>query len=443
LVQQPASVHPVFILQRATQDASQESSDSSTVPGVRITSQPMNTLAAEAEALFAEQTDSQLTQGSATAIHSVPNIPPASLSALPDSKSQYTMAQYTPSAQEAATGAYSVPKQPAAQQQPPAQKPPPHAKKPSPRQQPGLKQTKHAKKKNKPTPTLGEQTAPTPTLDHVPAEQESPQQVQAPVEVPAEPEPATGAGLTDQELMQRNLPPLRGPWIRIQRDTQPLSPREEAEMQLRSIESGYSGWLGAAGIVNYRVGNPGYDQLANLEAPFEASAPLGYNARVALIVKPVFLDSGQANGNAVLTVQGSGTPGVPLTLIAIPEPIGSMIPITTTPAQQNAAGLAAVDLPASGAGRRIHALRFSGGHIHRSCAVETGKRPVHFQFQPRLDQGFAAFLRRTARPRREHSRQSRADMGRRDCQLGQFPNRQRQRRVGNLHGRRRPVHYRL
>jgi len=340
LVQQPASVHPVFILQRATQDASQESSDSSTVPGVRITSQPMNTLAAEAEALFAEQTDSQLTQGSATAIHSVPNIPPASLSALPDSKSQYTMAQYTPSAQEAATGAYSVPKQPAAQQQPPAQKPPPHAKKPSPRQQPGLKQTKHAKKKNKPTPTLGEQTAPTPTLDHVPAEQESPQQVQAPVEVPAEPEPATGAGLTDQELMQRNLPPLRGPWIRIQRDTQPLSPREEAEMQLRSIESGFSGWLGAAGIVNYRVGNPGYDQLANLEAPFEASAPLGYNARVALIVKPVFLDSGQANGNAVLTVQGSGTPGVPLTLITIPEPIGSMIPITTTPAQQNAAGLA-------------------------------------------------------------------------------------------------------
>ncbi len=97
----------------------------------------------------------------------------------------------------------------------------------------------------------------------MPAEQESPQQVQAPVEVPAEPEPATGAGLTDQELMQRNLPPLRGPWIRIQRDTQPLSPREEAEMQLRSIESGYSGWLGAAGIVNYRVGNPGYDQLAN------------------------------------------------------------------------------------------------------------------------------------------------------------------------------------
>jgi len=406
LIQNESSVHPVFILQSATQDAviqpaistsqsgkpvrdapnagsrppanpsgnysgkvnlppseenidstgapaqnpdpksnwmpSQESGDSRTLPGVRITSQPMNSVAAQAQALFAEQTDSQLTQGSATAIHVLPNASPASLTALPSSKTEYSMAQYTPSAQEAATGAYSVPKQPGTQQ-PVVQQPLPPTAKPSPVQQtasqlcpqpqpcaqpPALK---HTHKKKKSTPTLGEQTAPapTPTLDHVPAEQEYPQPVQAPVEVPAEPEPpTTGAGLTDQELMQRDLPPLRGPWIRIQRDAQPLSPREEAEMQLRSIESGY------------RVGNPGYDQLANLEAPFEASAPLGYNARIALVVKPVFLDSGQANGNATLTVQGVATAGVPLTLLSIPEPIGTMIPITTTPAQQNASGLA-------------------------------------------------------------------------------------------------------
>ena len=318
---------------------SRESGDSRTVPGVRITSQPMNSLAAQAQALFAEQTDSQLTQGSATAIHSLPNVPPASSSALPNNKSQYSMAQYTPSAQEAATGAYSVPKQQqGTEQQPVVQKPSKHSAKPSPRQQPIFK---HTKKKRNSAPTLGEQTAPTPTLDHVPAQQEYPQQVQAPVEVPAEPEPAaTGVGLTDQELEQRNLPPLRGPWIRIQRDAHPLGPREEAEMQLRSIESGYSGWLGGDARVNYRSGTPGYNQLADLEASFEASAPLGYNARVALVVKPVFLDSGQANGNAVLTVQASGVPGLPLALITIPEPIGSMIPITTTPAQQNAAGLA-------------------------------------------------------------------------------------------------------
>ena len=272
---------------------SQESVDDRTIPGVRITSQPMNSLATQAQALFAEQTDSQLTQGSATAIHALPKAPPAALNALPGSRSQYTIAQYTPSAQEAATGAYSVPKQPSIQQ-PAAQQPAAHAK-PSPTRH---RVFKHRKNKRKAAPTLGEQAAPTPTLDHVPAVQEYPQQVQAPAEVPAEPEPATtGAGLTDQELMQRNLPPLRGPWIRIQREAQPLGPREEVEMQLRSIESGYSGWLGAAGIVNYRFGNPGYDQLAALEAPFEASAPLGYNARVALIVKPVFLDSGQANGN--------------------------------------------------------------------------------------------------------------------------------------------------
>ncbi len=121
----------------------------------------MNSLAAQAQALFAEQTDSQLTQGSATAIHSLPNISPASLSALPDSKSQYSMAQYTPSAQEAATGAYSVPKPQVAQQQPAAQKPSPHAAKPSPKRQPGLKQTKRTKKKNESTPTLGGQAAPT------------------------------------------------------------------------------------------------------------------------------------------------------------------------------------------------------------------------------------------------------------------------------------------
>ena len=331
----------------------QESGDSRMVPGLRITSQPMNSLATQAQALFAEQTDSQLTEGSATAIHALPNASPAASNALPNSQGQYSMAQYTPSAQEAATGAYSVSKQPGTQQ-PVAQQPPPPAVKPSPAQQsdsqlcPQSQQCaqprvhKHSKKKKKSNPKLVEQTAPTPTLDHVPAKQEYPQQVQAPVEVQAEPEPAsTGAGLTDQELEQRDLPPLRGPWIRIQRDAQPLSPREQAEMQLRSIESGYSGWLGADARLNYRSGSPGYDQLAALEASFEASAPLGYNARIALVVRPVFLDSGQANGNSTLTIQGASSPGSPFSLISIPQPIGSLLPTSSTPpAQQNASGLA-------------------------------------------------------------------------------------------------------
>jgi tetratricopeptide (TPR) repeat protein len=334
----------------------QESGDSRTVPGVRITSQPMNSLAAQAQALFAEQTDSQLTQGSATAIHALPTASPASLSALPNSKSQYSMAQYTPSAQEAATGAYSVPKQPGTQQ-PVAQQAPSLTAKPSPVQQtssqlcPQSQQCvqqpvlRHPRKRRKSTAALGDQTAApvqTPTLDHVPAEEAYPQQVQVPVEIPAEPEPATtGAGLTDQELMQRDLPPLRGPWIRIQRDAHPLSPRDEAEMQLRSIESGYSGWLGAEGRVNFRSGNLGYDELADLEAAFEASAPLGYNARIVFVVKPVFLDSGQANGNATLSILGAASTSTPLTLISMPMPIGSLVPTgTTLPAQQNSSGIA-------------------------------------------------------------------------------------------------------
>ncbi len=84
-----------------------------------------------------------------------------------------------------------------------------------------------------------------------------------------------------------------------------MSPREEAELQLRSLESSYSAWLGGTGIVNARSGNPGYDRLSALEAPFEWSVPWGYNARLTIVAKPVFLDSGQADGNAVISVQES------------------------------------------------------------------------------------------------------------------------------------------
>jgi tetratricopeptide (TPR) repeat protein len=310
------------------------------VPGVRITSQPMGSLATQVQALFAEQTDSQLTQGSATAIHALPNAasgPPANMRAIPAAQGQYSVAQYTPSAQEAATGAYSAPKQQATPQLSPQQAAPP-ARKPS-----AVTTLSRKKRKSRKTEsTLGQPAAPTPALDRAPAAQEYPQQEvqQAPAELPAEPA-TTGTGLTDEELQQRNLPPLRGPWVRIQREARPLGPREEAEMQLRSIESGYSGWLGAAGILNYRSGDLGYDHLAALEAPFEASMPLGYNGRLTFVVKPVFLDSGQADGNSVLTVQAATSPGAPLVLVSIPQPIGTLTDTNfNPPAQQNAAGLA-------------------------------------------------------------------------------------------------------
>jgi hypothetical protein len=117
-----------------------------------------------------------------------------------------------------------------------------------------------------------------------------------------------------------------------------VSPREEAEMQLRAIESGYSAWLGGTGLINYRSGALGYDHLAALEAPFEASLPMGYHARLTIVARPVFLDSGQADGTATISVLQSTTAGTyPAT---IPEPIGTLTNTSTTiPAQQNAVGI--------------------------------------------------------------------------------------------------------
>jgi tetratricopeptide (TPR) repeat protein len=334
-----------------TPQASGVQAGSNPVGGLRIASQPMDNMAAQAQALFADQTDGQLTQGSATQIRAIPNASvrgaaqpsPGPYGSTTPGSAQYTQyqdAQYTPSAQEAATGAYSAPKQqtPQPQTQQPAQQaaaPPPATS------------TKKLKKKTA-TSTSSQQPAPTPTLGNTPAAPQDQQQVQIPAELPATPPPAnSGAGLSDEELQQRDLPPLRGPWVRVQREARAVSPRDEAEMQLRAIESGYSPWLGGAGILNYRSGALGYDHLAALEAPFEVSMPLGYNARLTIIAKPVFLDSGQADGTSTLTVLEAASPGAPLSLTTIPQPIGTDIntsgAATTTaggiPPQQNAVGI--------------------------------------------------------------------------------------------------------
>jgi tetratricopeptide (TPR) repeat protein len=320
--------------------------DAKAAGGLRIASQPMDSMAAEVQARFADQTDGQLTQGSALQIHTIANAPTSSSGRLNANAAgsgkdaaQYTDAQYTPSAQEAAAGAYSASKQ---QQAPPptqqaAQQPAP-AKPTAAKRKPAHKKTAAHKET---------QPAATPTLENAPAAQPDQEQVQFAPAPPAEPAPpstttpvpeSTGAGMSDEELEQRNLPPLRGPWVRVQRAARPLDPREEAEMALRSIESGYSPWLGGSGIVNYRSGALGYDHLAALEAPFEVSMPLGYNARLTIVAKPVFLDSGQADGTSTITVQeflaGKST------LLPIPQPIGTLVDAANNPpAQQNAFGI--------------------------------------------------------------------------------------------------------
>ena len=327
--------------------------DSGSKPALRISPQPMNSNAAQVRAQFADQVDGQLTQGSALQIRNLGNAP-ITIPSTPSANSQtassmppvhpvWSDTQYTPSAQEAATGAYSAQKagtQKRQQQDQPAPQPapPPVQTNTQPgTQTPPSTARKKARTATETVPTLV--TAPTEQTGPIPPPEAQPDQQQA---APTAAQP----GISDQELEQRNLPPLRGPWIKVRREPQPVSPRDEAEQQLRSLESGYSGWMGGDGSFNYRSGDLGYDRLSALEAPFEFSAPLGYHARFTIVAKPVFLDSGQADGTSIITVQESTTAG--RTLVTIPQPIGTdtntgpVAGSTTTPtppAQQNASGV--------------------------------------------------------------------------------------------------------
>jgi tetratricopeptide (TPR) repeat protein len=324
--------------------------------GLRISAQPMDQMAARAQALFAEQTDAQVTQGSAANLHLLPiarqtaSEPRRPTIPYGQATGQLDVAQYTPSVEDATSGAYSAQKPQQATLPQPSSLPQ--------AQHPLAPETTQPQKKKAGTPMTkpshparrAAQTGSAPTLGQAPAEQTqqpvqqtyqqpSPQtETQAQTELPQTPSPSTSTGLTDDELQERNLPPLRGPWVRIQREKRPLSPRDEAEAALTSIESGYSGWLGGAGVINYRSGDLGFDHLSALEAPYEVAMPLGYAGRFVIVARPVFLDSGQADGNSVITVQQQTTGGT--TLVTIPQPIGTLTASNTTPpAQQNAVGI--------------------------------------------------------------------------------------------------------
>ena len=111
-----------------------------------------------------------------------------------------------------------------------------------------------------------------------------------------------------------------------------------AERQLASIESSYSAWLGGTGDFSYRSGALGFSHLAMLDSPMEVSMPLGYLGRFTVVAKPVFLDSGQADGTATMTVVESTVSGS--NAISIPQPLGTLTTTDITPPpQQNAVGL--------------------------------------------------------------------------------------------------------
>jgi cellulose synthase operon protein C len=121
---------------------------------------------------------------------------------------------------------------------------------------------------------------------------------QAPREVPKGPREAPQTpGLTDQQLIDSELPPLRGNYV-------PSAPsqnaNQEAREQIEAIDGGLSAWVGGTGAVRHRSGTAGYDKLTALEVPFEASTRIGMNARLTGIISPVILDNGLADGTSAL-----------------------------------------------------------------------------------------------------------------------------------------------
>jgi tetratricopeptide (TPR) repeat protein len=134
----------------------------------------------------------------------------------------------------------------------------------------------------------------------------------------------TKPGASDDELMNENLPPLRGPYQRPaivrQQDL-----RQQAQQHLTNIMGEYSPWYGGTGFVNHRSGTAGFDSLTALEAPFEASGSLGTLARLTIVTRPVFLDSGAPSTSPLLPGGVVGRLGT--------------APVNTVLSQQNASGI--------------------------------------------------------------------------------------------------------
>lgn len=138
-----------------------------------------------------------------------------------------------------------------------------------------------------------------------------------------------GQAPSDYDLQRQNLPPLRGYFDPRIDPNAPLTPRQQTELDLATIEGSYSPWVGGSVIGRYRSGTAGIDRLTAFKAPFEASTTIGNSLRLTGIVMPVFLNSGQLD-----TQGGSLTPYVPL--------LGSLYgSATNNPAQQFASGVGA------------------------------------------------------------------------------------------------------
>ncbi|MDR3736786.1 MAG: cellulose synthase subunit BcsC-related outer membrane protein, partial [Acidobacteriaceae bacterium] len=143
-----------------------------------------------------------------------------------------------------------------------------------------------------------------------------------------------GTAPSDAQLMQHNIPPLRGSYNPNQdyQVSQQLSERDQAELDLATLEASYSAWIGGTGVARYRSGTPGMDRLSDFEVPFEASVVLAKTVRLSIVPRAVILNAGIPDGTPY-----SGSP-----TLSNPVPFLGSGPI-------NALG-AAVQQPATGVG---------------------------------------------------------------------------------------------
>ncbi len=174
--------------------------------------------------------------------------------------------------------------------QPAATKPRPH---PQTTQQPATQQTTH--------PPAAQPPAQQP-LPQAPVPASAP-----PIIYPVYPQPpltnpgvpATGGAYplsnppSDQELMQQNVPPLRGYYDpRPDQQDVPLTERQQTQLDLATLEGAYSGWAGGSALARYRSGTSGIDRLEVLQSSGELSLIANRTARFTIVPTGVFLNSG-------------------------------------------------------------------------------------------------------------------------------------------------------
>lgn len=127
---------------------------------------------------------------------------------------------------------------------------------------------------------------------------------------------------TDQDLIDKQLPPLRGSYYTGPNlaPQVPLTERQQTERDLAQLEGSYSGWVGGTASARYRSGTVGYDRMTDLEATFEASYVAGNAVRFTIVPKAVFLNSGQLSVANYTGVLGSPVLGTFNTAVAVNNP---------------------------------------------------------------------------------------------------------------------------